>query len=110
MLNDPYLIFLDIFFTFKPCKCCAPMLHYICTERKELVMNQPAITVGTLVRHPRTGGVGIVVEHTMYNAEWGGFKVQFQTPVDNVIDGRVVNQLAQIFDRADKFEAVVEGD
>jgi hypothetical protein len=73
-------------------------------------MHQPRITVGTLVRHPRTGGVGIVVEHTMFNAEFGGFHVRFQAPVDNVIDGRVANQLNQIFDRADKFEALAEGD
>jgi len=40
----------------------------------------------------------------MYDANWGGFYVQFNKPVDNVIDGRVVNQLTQMFDRADKFE------
>jgi len=44
----------------------------------------------------------------MFNANWGGFGVQFQAPVDNVIDGRVTNQLNRIFDRADKFEAIVE--
>ena len=71
-------------------------------------MHRPRITVGTLVRHLRTGGVGIVTEHTMFNANWGGFGVQFQAPVDNVIDGRVTNQLNRIFDRADKFEAIVE--
>ena len=69
-------------------------------------MRREYITVGTLVRHIATGGVGIVTEHTMYDADWGGYGVQFQTPVDNVIGGRVVNQLERIFDRADRFEAI----
>ena len=64
------------------------------------------LTVGSLVRHTPTGGVGLITEHTMYNADWGGFYVDFVKPVDNVIDGRVVNQLSKMFDRADKFERV----
>ncbi len=64
------------------------------------------LTVGSLVRHVRTGGVGLITKHTMYNDRWGGFYVDFVKPVDNVIDGRVTNQLTQMFDRADKFERV----
>ena len=64
------------------------------------------LSVGSLVRHVRTGGVGLITKHTMYDANWGGFYVDFVKPVDNVIDGRVTNQLTRIFDRADKFERV----
>jgi len=62
------------------------------------------LSVGSLVRHVPTGGVGLITKHTMYDANWGGFYVDFVKPVDNVIDGRVTNQLSQIFDRGDKFE------
>ena len=61
-------------------------------------------TVGSLVRHVPTGGVGLITKHTMYDAHWGGFYVDFVKPVDNVINGRVTNQLSKMFDRADKFE------
>ena len=64
------------------------------------------MTVGSLVRHVRTGGVGLITKHTMYDDRWGGFYVDFVKPVDNVIDGRVTNQLTRIFDRGDKFERV----
>ena len=64
------------------------------------------LTVGSLVRHVRTGGGGLITKHTMYDANWGGFYVDFVKPVDNVIDGRVTNQLTRIFDRGDKFERV----
>jgi hypothetical protein len=70
------------------------------TERAE------RLTVGSLVRHIPTGGVGLITKHTMYDANWGGFYVDFVKPVDNVIDGRVVNQLSKMFDRADNFERV----
>ncbi len=63
-------------------------------------------TVGSLVRHTTTGGVGLITHHTMWDADWGAFRVQFNKPVDNVIEGRVLNQLSQITDRADKFELV----
>ena len=64
------------------------------------------LTVGSLVRHTPTGGVGLITKHTMYDANWGGFYVDFVKPVDNVINGRVANQLGKVFDRADKFERV----
>lgn len=63
-------------------------------------------TVGSLVRHTPTGGIGLITKHTMYDANWGGFYVTFQKPVDNIIDGRAVNKLNKIFDRADKFEHI----
>ena len=70
------------------------------TERPE------PLSVGSLVRHVPTGGVGLITKHTMYDANWGGFYVDFVKPVDNVISGRVVNQLSKMFDRADNFERV----
>jgi len=72
----------------------------------EALARPERLTVGSLVRHVRTGGVGLITKHTMYDANWGGFYVDFVKPVDNVIDGRVTNQLTRIFDRGDKFERV----
>ena len=40
-------------------------------------MNRRGITVGSLVRHMRTGGIGLVMEHTMWDGDWGAYKVQF---------------------------------
>ena len=64
------------------------------------------MTVGSLVRHTTTGGIGLITHHTMWDSEWGAFSVEFCGPVDNVVDGRVVNQLRRITDRADNFERV----
>ena len=64
------------------------------------------LTVGSLVRHIPTGGVGLITKHTMYDANWGGFYVDFVKPVDNIIGGRAVNQLSKMFDRGDRFERV----
>ena len=77
------------------------------SEALEMVAERPKpLSVGSLVRHVPTGGVGLITKHTMYNANWGGFYVDFVKPVDNVINGRAVNQLGKVFDRADKFERV----
>lgn len=64
------------------------------------------LTVGSLVRHIPTGGVGLITKHTMYDDSWGGFYVDFVKPVDNIIGGRAVNQLSHMFDRGDRFERV----
>ena len=72
----------------------------------EALASPKRMTVGSLVRHTTTGGVGLITHHTMWDADWGAFRVQFNKPVDNVIDGRVVNQLSHVTDRADKFESV----
>ena len=69
-----------------------------------LLSDPKHMTVGSLVRHKTTGGVGLITQHGMWDADWGSFRVQFNKPVDNVIDGRVVNQLSHITDRADNFE------
>ena len=73
-------------------------------EAEKLARPRKGMTVGSLVRHKTTGGVGLITHHHMWDADWGGFRVQFNKPVDNVIEGRVVNQLTQISDRADAFE------
>ena len=73
---------------------------------EEALARPERMTVGSLVRHVRTGGVGLITEHTMWDADWGAFRVEFCGPVDNVVGGRVVNQLREITDRADHFEAV----
>ena len=74
------------------------------SEAEKLARPRKGMTVGSLVRHKTTGGVGLITHHHMWDADWGGFRVQFNKPVDNVIDGRVVNQLSHITDRADNFE------
>ena len=35
------------------------------------------ITVGALVRHRRTGRIGIVIEHTMWDGDNGAFRVKW---------------------------------
>ena len=64
------------------------------------------LSVGSLVRHIPTGGVGLITKHTMYDANHGGFYVDFVKPVDNIIGGRAVNQLSKMFDRGDRFERI----
>ena len=76
------------------------------SEEVESVSKPQRMTVGSLVRHTPTGGTGLITEHTMYDADWGGFYVDFVKPVDNIIDGRVVNKLHKMFDRADMFEHI----
>jgi len=64
------------------------------------------LTVGSLVRHIPTGGVGLITKHTMYDANHGGFYVDFVKPIDNIINGRAVNKLSHMFDRGDRFERI----
>jgi len=73
---------------------------------EEALARPERLTVGSLVRHTTTGGIGLITHHTMWDADWGAFRVEFCGPVDNVVGGRVVNQLREITDRADKFERV----
>ena len=60
------------------------------------------ITIGSLVRHRVFGELGIVIEHTMYDGDWGGFRVKFNRPVNR---GATKN-LKTLFDRADRWELV----
>ena len=38
------------------------------------------ITVGSLVLHTLSGHVGLVVDHFMWNAQYGGFRIEFLKP------------------------------
>ena len=58
-------------------------------------------TVGSLVRHKPTGAVGIVTEHTMWDGDWGAFRVHLGAP--EIIGGAEVSAFV---DRADRWEKV----
>ena len=60
------------------------------------------ITIGSLVRHRVFGELGIVIEHTMYDGDWGGFRVKFNKPVNR----GATKDLKMLFDRADRWELV----
>ena len=62
------------------------------------------ITVGSLVRHRVFGAVGLVVEHTIWDSDWGAFGVKFNKPVNK---GGTKN-LTYLLDRADRW-ALVNG-
>jgi hypothetical protein len=62
------------------------------------------MTVGSLVRHVRTGGVGLIVEHTMWDADHGAFRVNFVKPV--AMSDLTSQTIDSILDRHDTFEAV----
>ena len=38
------------------------------------------ITVGSLVRHKRSGQVALVIDHYMWNDQYGGFTLKFAKP------------------------------
>ena len=62
------------------------------------------LTVGSLVRHVRTGGVGLITEHTMWDADHGAFRVNCVKPVAM---SDLTSQLSDnITDRHDTFERV----
>jgi len=62
------------------------------------------MTVGSLVRHVRTGGVGLIVEHTMWDADHGAFRVNFVKPV--AMSDLTSQTIESILDRHDTFERV----
>ena len=57
------------------------------------------ITVGALVRHRIFDAVGLVVEHEMWDADWGAFGVKFNKPVR----WAGTKDLAYYVDRADRW-------
>jgi hypothetical protein len=60
------------------------------------------ITVGSLVRHTLFDTIGIVIEHTMWNGDWGAFRVKFNKPYD-----RGSSCPIKVFiDRADRWELI----
>jgi hypothetical protein len=56
------------------------------------------------VRHVRTGGVGLIVEHTMWDADHGAFRVNFVKPV--AMSDLTSQMIDNIRDRHDTFERV----
>ena len=62
------------------------------------------LTVGSLVRHVRTGGVGLIVEHTMWDADHGAFRVNFVKPV--AMSDLTSQLIDSITDRHDTFERI----
>jgi hypothetical protein len=70
----------------------------------EALARPERLTVGSLVRHVRTGGVGLIVEHTMWDADHGAFRVNFVKPV--AMSDLTSQTIDSILDRHDTFEAV----
>ena len=65
------------------------------------------ITVGSLVRHTLFGTIGLVIEHTMWNAHWGAFRVKFNKPYNLDALGTGSSQSIKVFfDRADRWELI----
>ena len=62
------------------------------------------LTVGSLVRHVRTGGVGLITEHTMWDADHGAFRVNFVKPV--AMSDLTSQLIDSITDRHDTFERI----
>ena len=62
------------------------------------------ITVGSLVKHRLHGAIGLVVNHTMWDGDWGAFEVKFIKPANT---GRLKDQIYFV-DRADRW-ALVSG-
>jgi ABC-type uncharacterized transport system ATPase subunit len=71
---------------------------------EEALARPERLTVGSLVRHVRTGGVGLIVEHTMWDADHGAFRVDFvkSVPMSDLTSQMIDN----ITDRHDTFERV----
>ena len=71
---------------------------------EEALARPERMTVGSLVRHVRTGGVGLITEHTMWDADHGAFRVNFVKPV--AMSDLTSQMIDNIFDRHDTFERV----
>ena len=71
---------------------------------EEALARPERMTVGSLVRHVRTGGVGLITEHTMWDADHGAFRVNFVKPV--AMSDLASQMIDNIFDRHDTFERV----
>ena len=71
---------------------------------EEALARPERLTVGSLVRHVRTGGVGLITEHTMWDADHGAFRVNFVKPV--AMSDLTSQLIDNITDRHDTFERV----
>jgi hypothetical protein len=59
------------------------------------------ITIGSLVKHRLNGAVGLVIKHTMWDADWGAFHVKFNKPA---VFGNATCEF--LVDRADRWVLV----
>ena len=57
------------------------------------------ITIGCLVRHRIFDAVGLVVDHKMWDADWGAFGVKFNKPFNK----GGTKDVAYYVDRADRW-------
>ena len=65
------------------------------------------ITVGSLVRHTLFGTIGLVIEHTMWNGDWGAFRVKFNKPYTlGDLDPGSSQSIKVFIDRADRWELI----
>ena len=71
---------------------------------EEALARPERMTVGSLVRHVRTGGVGLITEHTMWDADHGAFRVNFVKPV--AMSDLTSQLIDSIHDRHDTFERI----
>ena len=71
---------------------------------EEALARPERLTVGSLVRHIRTGGVGLITEHTMWDADHGAFRVNFVKPV--AMSDLTSQLIDSITDRHDTFERI----
>lgn len=71
---------------------------------EEALARPERLTVGSLVRHVRTGGIGLITEHTMWDADHGAFRVNFVKPV--AMSDLTSQLIDNITDRHDTFERV----
>ena len=57
------------------------------------------ITIGSLVRHRVLDAIGIVMEHTMWDGDWGAYGVKFNKPPESLARLPV----PYLLDRADRW-------
>ena len=72
------------------------------SEAMERAFKAPGrISVGSLVRHQHHG-LGMVIDHFMWDGDWGGFKIKLVKPSQT----GPTTSISEISDRADAFQLV----
>ena len=67
----------------------------------ELLAAPKRISVGSLVRHQHHG-LGMVIDHFMWDGDWGGFKIKLVKPSQT----GPTTSISEFSDRADAFQLV----
>ncbi len=67
----------------------------------ELLSDPKRISVGSLVRHQHHG-LGMVIDHFMWDGDWGGFKIKLVKPSQT----GATTSISEFSDRADAFQLV----